>query len=134
MPKAKVIKSNEPYIIDTEKLLRMECCGCGMIHYESFRVIDWTHIEIIMNVKKGCEHVVGIKGRAKPGPKEKPINLIDPKENRKYIMEIEEAHKKAGKSKLRFKEISKKDQKKFDKFIQKLKEDIDECDRKHPML
>jgi hypothetical protein len=74
MTKAKTIKSNEPYIIDTEKLLRMECCGCGMMHYESFRVIDRTHIEVIMNVKKGCEHIIGIKGREKPGPKERKEN------------------------------------------------------------
>ena len=57
-----IAENNRPFYIHTDRLLCVECCNCGMMHYESFAIISGSVIEITMNSKKGVVYVKGVQG------------------------------------------------------------------------
>ena len=57
-----IAENNRPFYIHIDRLLCVECCNCGMKHYESFSIISNSVIEITMNSKKGVTYVKGVQG------------------------------------------------------------------------
>jgi hypothetical protein len=60
--KEKQIVDGVPFVIHTDRILRVTCCQCGKKHYQTFKVISEKVIEINMTSKNGVDYIKDVAG------------------------------------------------------------------------
>ncbi len=56
----KTVKSGEPFIFDTKKLLRLECCGCGKQHHVKIEILEKGLVQLTFkNIKTAVSGEAG---------------------------------------------------------------------------
>ena len=63
--RTKLLRDNEPYKHDTQKILRHKCCSCGSVHYINIVILDSRYVKMIFNRNRGTANVEATKEQAK---------------------------------------------------------------------